>query len=1488
MKRRVLSILLSVALVLGTCGQASVQGYAAEKNEPQISNSFETGICSEKGEIGDYEYTISYDALTEEVTEMAVADKEDKKLTLRVEDDKSCTAMFNAGDDNVYCASFMPEEYDTDTTLTFRMDEELLEDNAEINDMFDEALEIWEQALAKEMDTNLVAVGFTTEFVVGINEAIAEATEEQSTEVESTVEETSSEELTSEEITTEEITSEEESIVETEDEMSEAVTDETEVVTEDETVTETEVVTEDETVTETEMVTEDETTDESMENLLGEPLNPSAQRIVLNQTAITLYGPVVKDMVKRDYDTFQLKASVFPENWSPEDVSENIVWSSDDESVATVGSANGLVRAEATGTATITATITEDAKTVSASCVVTVLDCDVTEEEMGEEIFSGIWMSGFNEGTAPGKEILYTGGKITQNLRIFDHKKLLVEGRDYTLTYKNNVNVRSVDKLNSPSVTIKMKGQYVGAKVLYFAISPRDLSDTVNTTPGAVMTSAAKLQKFNPAVTYGAKRLVKGTDYTIQYYKDYNDDEDNTPADNNTANYFHTNKQSWPVTYKLTGKGNYTGSMMGTYTIVPKTENVANAAIKYTKSVAYSGTPITVDDLNIKLKLPGASTYSDISSTSEIWDVTISNDRTPGKSAFTITPKVAYADTYAGKLSKGFTIAAAYNLKNVAEVAPGWLDEVKYNKSASETIDPITGKKMGMRQSLGDDELLVAKTGEVAISAEDYTVIYSANAKVGTAKVTFRGKGKCKGSFVKTFKITAGGELTVDPIADVTYVLGGVSPAVTVADEDGTELKKNVDYTVTYVDNKKVGIAKAIIKGKGSYASAEQKEVSYNIQQASISEFKVFVPDKASSAKANKYMSKPVVYDVNGKKLVEGRDYSQLTLDDYMYADKDTTDTPAAQTVINVVINGINNYKDSTTGCYRIYDKSKDIANLLIAVDPQIYTGQAVEPVPVVNPDDAEDKGAIHVYLTSRDKKQKKQAPAADYVEIVSYTNNIKVGTAKVTLKGIGEYGGTRTVAFKINKKALISNRVQKVVMDTSSLPKKFYPGAETTLSAHVYPTDADNDRIIWTTSNSKIIRIDSVEVNDVDGVNVSTVHITSVGEGVATITATAQDNRKAKAISISTKTKPVTSITISETKLELASGATHKLTYTAAPADAFMDKIGWFSTNTTVATVDSTGNVTANHAGSAYIVVKDFNKSSSKDKNTGVTACCFITVTESKSEMINVVSYGLVAGNNSKGDVNVRAFDNAFSQAKLTGKSVYVPAGTYYITARQSADRNGVIIDEKCTNISLVMDSGAKLVGVDCSDKDSRVMWLNYTNNISITGGTIIGGKSGSGGVCGDAHGIRMNSSSNVVISNVTIKDCYGDGIYIGSRGSEKACSGIDIINCKLSGSKRHNFSLVNSQYVRIEGCSISNPAHLLIDIEANDGCSNKHIKILNNTINTSGNGAIVAILNSADDIEINRNVISGGTDCYIENRSGTRVTYNGVTIGPGSNYDV
>ena len=71
-----------------------------------------------------------------------------------------------------------------------------------------------------------------------------------------------------------------------------------------------------------------------------------------------------------------------------------------------------------------------------------------------------------------------------------------------------------------------------------------------------------------------------------------------------------------------------------------------------------------------------------------------------------------------------------------------------------------------------------------------------------------------------------------------------------------------------------------------------------------------------------------------------------------------------------------------------------------VKIEPQTYTGAEIRP----------KKSQMEVTIGKQKLGEK------DY-EIIGYQNNTKKGTAKVTLKGVGNYGGTKTVTFKIKSK---------------------------------------------------------------------------------------------------------------------------------------------------------------------------------------------------------------------------------------------------------------------------------------------------------------------------------------------------------------------------------------------------------------------------------------------------------------------------------------
>ena len=131
----------------------------------------------------------------------------------------------------------------------------------------------------------------------------------------------------------------------------------------------------------------------------------------------------------------------------------------------------------------------------------------------------------------------------------------------------------------------------------------------------------------------------------------------------------------------------------------------------------------------------------------------------------------------------------------------------------------------------------------------DYTVSYSNNKAVGTASITFTGKGNYKDTYTKKFNITACAiskcKITVE---DATYntKTGVGEPKVTVK-FGSTTLKKDKDYTLTLSNNKKLGNATVTIKGIGNFNSS----VSKSFKVISKYPLKITVPASSYSISVN-------------------------------------------------------------------------------------------------------------------------------------------------------------------------------------------------------------------------------------------------------------------------------------------------------------------------------------------------------------------------------------------------------------------------------------------------------------------------------------------------------------------------------------------------------------------------------------------------------------------------------------------------------------
>lgn len=181
-----------------------------------------------------------------------------------------------------------------------------------------------------------------------------------------------------------------------------------------------------------------------------------------------------------------------------------------------------------------------------------------------------------------------------------------------------------------------------------------------------------------------------------------------------------------------------------------------------------------------------------------------------------------------------------------------------------------------------------------------------------------------------------------------------------------------------------------------------------------------------------------------------------------------------------------------------------------------------------------------------------------------------KAGSATITVTSV-DGGKEATCAVRVNA-GVVS--VTGVTLNKTQL--NLVEGNSEGLTATVTPSDATNKNVTWSSSNSSVATVDA------------TGKVTALSAGNATITVTTADGSKTAvcSVSVTAKTIAVTGISVSPTSLAKKTGESHQLSATVSPANATNKNVTWTSSNPAVATVSSTGLVTATGPGSATITV--------------------------------------------------------------------------------------------------------------------------------------------------------------------------------------------------------------------------------------------------------------------------------------------------------------
>ena len=332
--------------------------------------------------------------------------------------------------------------------------------------------------------------------------------------------------------------------------------------------------------------------------------------------------------------------------------------------------------------------------------------------------------------------------------------KVLQEGKDYTISYRNNLNV------GVTTVIATGMGDYTGYTSKNFTITKRAMAGGTVSVASSVSFTGSNI---TPSVTVkvAGRTLTSGTDYTVSY---------------------SNNKNVGKATVKITGKGNYSGSLNAKFDIVPAKQQIQKLETKY-------------KGFYIDWAQKGSATGYDIEySVNSNMSGAVSKHLTANKPDTLTVSGLSGDKTY-------YVRVRSYTNVNGKVYYGAWSD-VKSIKTANNDITKATVSGISTKAFTGKaiTQNVTVKVGNTVLkNGTDYTVSYSNNKKVGKATVKITGKGKYGGVITKTFKI--------NPAKQEIQKLTAKSKAFFV---DWAQKGSATGYEIQYATNSKFTSAKKV------------------------------------------------------------------------------------------------------------------------------------------------------------------------------------------------------------------------------------------------------------------------------------------------------------------------------------------------------------------------------------------------------------------------------------------------------------------------------------------------------------------------------------------------------------------------------------------------------------------------------------------------------------------------------------------------------
>ena len=620
----------------------------------------------------------------------------------------------------------------------------------------------------------------------------------------------------------------------------------------------------------------------------------------------------------------------------------------------------------------------------------------------------------------------YTGSLLKPTVTVKDGENTLTEGatEDYTLVNDGAVNVGTY------SVSITGQGNYGGqASKEYNIIATGSAGFTIDDISDVTYngTTQEPTVVVRDATTHDL--LTKDTHYTVNY-------TNNTNVGTASAN--------------VTGIGNYQGTATKPFKINPKTLTadmvqvtgytlptgdgfIYNGAIQKPAVMVADGSAMTADDyvvvnnggLNVnetsspyEITITGSNNYTGtVTKTFSIQPLSIEDaaitlyqlpdkaydgtEKEPGvrevvTAANIVVPTVGYDVAYGNNINAGTATVTVTGKNNFTGTASTTFEIEK--KAVNSSMITLSQENFNYTGELQKPTVTVSdKNGDTErITADDYTLTNDGGIEVGNYKVKIVGKRNYKGEAEKQYSIWEKDAV----INHFTITLGEASveydgtekkPSVTVKDGD-KKLEAETDYTVVFSDNTNAGTATVTVTGKGNYTGT--RNTTFEITKKPLTAAMITVSGY-TTADGFIYNGK------NQTPTVVVRDGTALKASDYVI----TNNGGVNQGTYHAIITATGNYSGEFDYPYVIAKRSIEGAKVtLYELESYVYDGKAKKP-------------GVKEVAFGEDV-----IPTAGYA--VAYSNNTDAGTASVTVKGQGNYTGTLTTEFTIERQSLTADMI--------------------------------------------------------------------------------------------------------------------------------------------------------------------------------------------------------------------------------------------------------------------------------------------------------------------------------------------------------------------------------------------------------------------------------------------------------------------------------